>query len=66
MLVVKLLPCYFRSPSFEINLLILISLIVQTVGPASARLAPANIVEWNGDVCVSGIKSQHLLRQFIY
>lgn len=40
------------SPSFKINLLILISLIVQTVGPASARLAPANIVEWNGDVCV--------------
>ena len=39
-------------PSFKINLLILISLIVQTVGPASARLAPANIVEWNGDVCV--------------
>ena len=39
-------------PSFKINLLILISLIVQTVGPASARLAPTNIVEWNGDVCV--------------
>ena len=44
----------FLLLSFKINLLILISLIVQTVGPASARarLAPANIVEWNGDVCV--------------
>ena len=49
-----LLPFWFPSIlSFKINLLILISLIVQTVGPASARarLAPANIVEWNGNVC---------------
>ena len=43
----------FLLANFKINLLILISLIVQTAGHASADwLASAKIVEWNGDVCV--------------
>ena len=53
--------CIFMLANFKINLLILISLIVQTAGPASAKIV------WNGmGMCVSGIKSQHLLLQFIY